>query len=170
MKAIILENDYAMPERMKIFLDNNPDLFEKVRLEVGCNKRPPDDVFGTIMWVGATAILIDSTFMHTDQIEQMLDVFYHQIPDGAPFQFYISSASDYMNEWLHNKSHYFSDHAKLREQLLSLTERFEVFDAPHSSFEEEKGPIQVVYSTEHNIFHRVTDDPQQTYNEFTERH
>lgn len=96
MKAIIIENEYDVDERIQAFLKDNPSLFESVQEELYCLHRSPEGLFQEVM--KNDAIIVASTWMYKDQLETFLKAF-NNPQLTKTFSFYISDVLRTLNEW-----------------------------------------------------------------------
>lgn len=96
MKALIIENEYEVDERIQAFLKDNPSLFESVQEELYCLHRSHEGLFQEIM--KNDAILVASTWMYKDQLETFLEAF-NNPQLTKTFHFYIFDILRTLNEW-----------------------------------------------------------------------
>lgn len=96
MKAIIIENEYEVDERIQAFLKDNSLLFESIQEELYCLHRSPEGLFQEIM--KNDAIIVASTWMYKDQLEQFL-IGFNNPQLTKTFNFYISDVLRTLNEW-----------------------------------------------------------------------
>lgn len=123
MKAIVLENDWHPDVVIGGFLKDNPDLFESVDIQTYIKDRDPKSIIPNILV--ADAILVASTFIYKDQLEDFLDLF---LSEGFPTKkLYIQRAATQLNDWktdpswLHNEIY--------EEKTAKILEKgFELFD------------------------------------------
>lgn len=119
MKAIIIENEYTLDERIEAFLKDNPNLFESVQEELYCLHRSPEGLFQEIM--KNDAIIVASTWMYKDQLETFLEAF-NNPQLTKTFNFYISDVLMTLNDWNDPLESWRSE-PELIELILSLLEK-----------------------------------------------
>jgi hypothetical protein len=116
MKAIIIENEYNVDERIEAFLKDNPSLFESVQEELYCLHRSPEELFQEIM--KNDAIIVASTWVYKDQLETFLKSF-NNPQLTKTFHFYISDILRTLNEW-NESSEYWRSEPELIQLILGL--------------------------------------------------
>lgn len=95
MKAIIIENEYEVDVNVQHFLQDYPDLFESVDEQLYCLHRSEEELIKRVM--AADAIVVASTWMYKDQLEDFLDGFLTEgFPPKKVFAYWISKT---LNEW-----------------------------------------------------------------------
>jgi hypothetical protein len=165
MKAVVIENDYNMPLRLRQWLDyRQKDLFEEVVLEIGCDRRPLEDLVTFLPQYDA--VLIDSTFINKHQVEMLLISFAKGSLRLKPYKFYIAWGDKYLNDWLHNAydKREFVDSNLVKECLIEMFKEHEIWTVPLQG--EEK---QLHYSETWNVVYIEGEDPQTVYNELPEK-
>ena len=171
MKAIIIENEYYIPRFLKGFIKDNPGMFESVDEQIGCLHRSTDDLIQYILV--ADAVIVESTWMYLDQLEEFTDVFASG-KLGKPYRFYIKWFTRALNDWISEERFSdFSDKEKFISQIKGLVKKKLVYSlkADHDSKEmitdkfhdwsddsEERErslhkAFLIKYSKKHNIFY-----------------
>lgn len=126
MKAIIIENEYYIPKFLQGFIKDNPDLFESVDEQIGCLHRSTDDLVQYIL--AADAVIVESTWMYIDQLEEFTDVFTSG-KLGKPYRFYIKWFTRALNDWIsEEKFSNFSDKEKFISQIKGLIKDKLIYD------------------------------------------
>lgn len=105
MKAVIIENEYDVPNELQAFIDENKDLFTEVDIQLFCKERPLQDIARFV--IPANAVIVMSTFMYKDQLEEFVRAF----ASGAlgTKKFYIYYFTRQLNEWLELSERYLFD-------------------------------------------------------------
>lgn len=95
MKALIIENEWEVDTYVQAFLKDNPTLFESVQEELHCLSRGPEELVQYVL--ANDAIIVASTFMYKDQLEDFLDAFLDpKFPVKKLFVHWITST---LNKW-----------------------------------------------------------------------
>lgn len=118
MKAIIIENEYAVDEYIQAFLQDHPDLFESVDEQLYCLHRSEEGLLEYVL--EADAIVVASTWMYKDQLRQFLEGFTH--PDFPPKTIYCHWLSGTLNKWKHSR-HSWEREEDIVKMIETLIER-----------------------------------------------
>lgn len=154
MKAVILENEYAVPALLKRFIAQYmTTLFDEVRVEIGVRHRPLSDVGKSILW--ADAILLESTFVYIEQIDMLLLAFLVGPLSIRTYKFYAVGITAYLNRWL-------STNRGIARMVTQLMKRNEVYNVHEHYTDPDYGMTytRVHYSSEIIVFYEEGDDPQ----------
>lgn len=103
MKALVIENEWEVPGEIRGFVKDNPQLFQEdeVNYQTSCRTRAPASLAKDIM--EAEAIIVMSTFLYKDQLEEFVKAF----AGGAlgKKKFYIYSVMPKLYDWCTEKSY-----------------------------------------------------------------
>jgi hypothetical protein len=166
MKALIIENEFDVDHSIKAFLKDNPKLFSEVEEQIFCKDRPAEDLKSSIL--KADAIIVASTWMYKDQLEEYLNSFLHpKFP--KKLKFFIHSFTRTINEWGHgyefwNEKDLFAKIKQLRSKGHKLYDFFEdprkkhnIIDDLNLSHSDHKRAKYVykpmIYSAENDLFY-----------------
>ncbi len=98
MKAIIIENEYEVENCIKALLKDNPDLFESVQEELYCLHRPAESLLPEVL--KNDAIIVASTWMYKDQVEEFIDGFLKpEFP--KKMKIFLHYFTNELNSWKH---------------------------------------------------------------------
>lgn len=153
MKAVVLENEYAVPALLKRFIAQYmTTLFDEVRVEIGVRHRPLSDVGKSILW--ADAILLESTFVYMDQVHSLLEAFLIGPLNIRTYRFYAVDITSYLNTWLRTDRGV----ARMVLQLMDTSEVYNVYK--HIDPDRGMTYTRVYYSLGFNVFYEEGDYPQ----------
>lgn len=171
MKALIIENEYDIPEELREFLKDNPDLFSSVDEQIACRHRPLQDLGRHI--AEADAIIVMSTFMYTDQLEQMVQAFAKGPFSGKDFKFYIYRFMNHLNGWnikradgSYKDDDMFTWIEIFMANMKSLIMQQEVYSIEDGYGFSQATPVRVLYSKELDFYYLTNTDPQEEYEQF----
>lgn len=190
MKGLIIENEYFVPAELEGFIKDNPELFPNgidvdVDVKTSCLHRKMEDIARFIP--DADAIIVMSTFMYKDQLENYVAAFASGKFGKKKFYCYRFEAN--ANEFLLTNSKYlYMDLPALKENLKKLFLDHEVYDIVkddesetviHDEFWDgasmminlgsgarDRKPykaVRLLYHPELNIVYHEGTDPKETY-------
>jgi len=105
MNAIILENEYQIDSNVLALLKSNPTLFTSVKEYICCKNRTLDELKQPIL--DCDAIVLASTFMYLDQLNEFLDAFLN--PNFPPKAIYVNDITGQLNMWKYSDSDLFKE-------------------------------------------------------------
>ena len=97
MRALIIENQWDVDNDIKAFLKDHADMFTSVREELYCAHRHLEEFVPMIM--ESDAIIVASTFMDKDQLEDYVDAFLDGPFKDLPMKFYICNFVYHLTKW-----------------------------------------------------------------------
>lgn len=120
MKAIIIENELMLDDNISKFLEHNPNLFSEIQEELYCLHRSSSDLVEEIL--KNDAIIVASTWMYKDQLEEYLMGFQH-IP---PKKIFVHNVLYTLNEWNDNNNCF--KEPKIVKLIIELMDKgFEIY-------------------------------------------
>jgi hypothetical protein len=140
LKALIIENEYVIPQEIKDFLKANRCLFTEVDVQLGALHRTLKDL-STFM-EKADAIIAYSTFVYMDQLEMLTLYFEEQRKAGKVYKFYVHNIIYYLKRWRRE----YGENSRLVAAMINLVVKSEVYD-----FLEDK-VSRINYSPEDGFF------------------
>lgn len=164
MKAIIIENEYEVDVDIQAFLKDNPTLFSEVQEELYCLHRSREELLPGI--ISSDAILVASTWMYKDQLEDFLDVFISG--KITPKEIFAHNITDTLNNWVKEG---WKGEKQIMEKIFKMLDNGWIIYSFHKDYNNEKEVfddlncfnreegrypftyIQVKYSKEHNFFY-----------------
>lgn len=127
MKALIIENQYQKDPEIDGLIKDHPDLFSDVKVITGSIHRKPEELFAEVRM--HDALIISSTFMHKDQLEDMAEL----LAGIANKKIFVRNLDSKIEEWTdENAILHFADHGGFLENIKDCIDRHEVY-----SFEED---------------------------------
>lgn len=178
MKGLVIENEFTVDESVQAFLKDNPTLFTEVDEQLYCLQRGLEEMKHYIL--ENDAIIVASTFMYKDQLEDYLDAFLNpKFPKKMTF--YIHGLIRKLNGWKYDSI--WSDEKELFEKVKQLMENGhkiyefgedydakEVVDDLNFSHKERSRHMYteqtVKYSKEHDLFYTGKYDLKDLIKEF----
>jgi hypothetical protein len=94
MKAVVIENEYDVDNAVKAFVKDNPELFTEVK-EFTFAQHRQEEIVETVL--KSDAIIVATTFMYKDQVEDYLDAFLK--PEFPLKTIYVHTLLYRLNEW-----------------------------------------------------------------------
>lgn len=168
MKALIIENEYEVDTSIQAFLKDNPTLFESVDEQLFCQMRGAEELAPYI--VKADAIVIATTWMYKEQVEEFIDAFLDGPLKNKPMKFFIHWCSLKFNEWRFG----WMDEKELRAKIVKLMKRdgiivYEYFedDKAEHNIEDELNIMRQVWKRAKYVHFplRYSDDENLFYND-----
>lgn len=96
MKGLIIENEYEVDGYIQCFLKDNPRLFESIQEELYCLHRGTESLLPEVL--KNDAIIVSSTWMYKDQLDEFLDAFLNpKFPKKMIF--FVHWITRTINEW-----------------------------------------------------------------------
>jgi hypothetical protein len=162
MNAIILENEYQVDREVVAFLNSNPTLFASVEEYICCKNRSLAQLKQPIL--ECDAIVLASTFMYIDQLNEYLDAFLS--PNFPSKIIYVNGITGKLNNWKYDSTMFLREVAlfeKVKQLLAKGTTLYSYYDG----WGEDRGKViasRVIYSTEHDVFFDGEMTEQQAVN------
>jgi hypothetical protein len=135
LKGIAIENDFDIPGSLKGFIKDNPDLFEGEVSIVSHARHRPESILMALQ-KGANAIIVSSTFMYKDQLEDSVNLFNKS---DIPFTFFIEMGVQMLNKFLESRNgkptaYGFQDYDAFIQIVKTWVKQGLVFDIGHDVF------------------------------------
>ena len=125
MKAVIIENQFQIPEEVLRFINANPGLFSEVNEQIACSHRPFEDIARFV--IDADALILKSSFMNKPQLEKFVEAFANGVFSKKEYKFFIYDSLAQFNNWIKNGHENFKDSDKFNESLIKLITEREVY-------------------------------------------
>lgn len=140
MKGIIIENEYTVDESIQAFLQDNPHIFESIDEQLFCLERKTGDLAQRVL--KADAIIVASTWMYKDQLEDYLDAF---LDDKFPIKtVFCTNIASTLNDWKTKSS--FWNEKELEEKVSKLIKKgWKFYDISQDSFDYVPNTIKGTY-------------------------
>lgn len=124
MKTLIIENQYDVDPEIHGFVRDNRELFSKVTEMINAHNRDPEEVISKI--VENEAIIVKSTFMDKEQLEQLTGV----LALMRSKEIFIFRFEDQVKEWLSEDFEMpwpFEDFEKFKENIRECFKNHNVY-------------------------------------------
>lgn len=145
MTTLIIENEYDIDPQIKAFLKDNPNLFEAVSKQTFALHRKLEDLREHIM--KTDSILVASTWMYKDQLEEYLDLFANpKFP--KKLKFFIHSFVNKLNSWKYDEVRSLREPHLFDKVVKVIKNGHEMFDYSEDGFDAEYSIVDRL-----NIFH-----------------
>lgn len=140
MKSLCIENDFRMPQELRFFCEEHPELVGDVSTLSRALDYDPVDVAHRLSEY--QTFVLSSTFIHKSQLEEMMEAFDKGMFGPGPFTFYVELLRQHLEEWLQREDDdpnedyayrarmNFSNHDAFVERLIrmSIEGRLRLFD------------------------------------------
>lgn len=120
MKTLIIENQYQKDPEIDGLIKDHPDLFSDVTVITGALHRPPEQLIEEVKT--HDALIISSTFMYKDQLEDMTEL----LTQIEPKDIYVRNLSNKIIEWTDEDRH-IHFHTGFMDDLESCINKHRVF-------------------------------------------
>lgn len=153
MKGLIIENEYRVDAEVLKFLKDNPTLFTEVTELICCLKRENSDIISEVLT--HDAIIVASTFMYKDQLNDFLDMFLN--PSFPVKTIFINDIVSKLNNWKYCDDQLSQEpeiFEKVRLLLAKGTTIYNYFDGKGMK----KDYTKLMFSMTNQVFYNENDE------------